>query len=231
MQQRLPAIPAAVFILVFLGLGFWQLERLKWKEELLASIATAQQAEPVDLNEHYALNFTVPDYQRVKVTGRFDHEHEFYFASRVHDGQVGFHIVTPLTTPMGQTYLINRGWVPFDRQAPETRKEGQVAGEVTITGIARLPKPPSRWQPVNDMPRNRWYGYDLSLMYVAANIQTQPLQFYIEADAAPTPGGLPVGGVTRLEIPNNHLQYAITWFSLAGLLGLMFAVSRLRRRA
>lgn len=230
-MQRLPVIPTAVCVLILCGLGVWQVERLKWKEQWLADIAIAQQAEPIDLNENYTLNYTLPDYQRVKLTGTFDHAHEFYFPSRVHNGQVGFHIVTPLLTPMGQTYLINRGWVPIEKQEAATRPAGQVEGPVTITGIARQPHPASRWQPVNDVVNNRWYGFDLSLMYASVEIKTQPPQFYIEADDAPNPGNLPLGGVTRLEIPNNHLQYALTWFSLAAILTGMFVVSRLRRNS
>ncbi len=231
MTQRLPLIPTVFFILILCGLGTWQLHRLEWKKGILAGIEAAQKAEPINLNQQYLRNLTINDYQRVTVLGRFDHTHEFYMPSRVHKGDVGFHIVTPLTTPMGQTYLINRGWVPHAQELPATRAAGQVSGEVQITGIARLPAKPTRWQPPNDIPRNRWYGYDLTLMYLGAEIKTDAPQFYIEADDAPNPGGLPIGGVTKLEIPNNHLQYALTWYSLAVLIGLIFAVNRFKRAA
>lgn len=226
--QRLPLVPVVFFVLILCGLGTWQLQRLEWKKQILADIETAQQAEPLDLNEQFMRNITMPDYQRLKVTGHFDHAHEFYVPSRVHDGKVGFHIVTPFITPMGQTYLVNRGWVPLEQKLPATRSAGQVEGEVTLQGLARIPQSPSRWQPPNDVAHNLWYGMDLPLMYISSDIKTGPPLFYIDADASPNPGGLPIGGITRLNISNNHLQYAITWYSLAAIIAFIFAANRLR---
>lgn len=229
MTQRLPLAPTVVIVTLLGCLGAWQMYRLQWKEGILKEIAAVQNAPAIDLNNEPLRDLTVPDYQRVTVRGRFDHSHEFLIASRVHDGQVGYNVVTPFSTAMGQTYLVNRGWIPIDNEKPATRSAGQIDSETQIQGIARHPAAPTRWQPANDVARNRWYGYDLGLMYIAAEVKTKPLSFYIEADATPNPGGLPIGGVTKLDIPNNHLQYALTWYGLGALIALIFAVNRLQR--
>lgn len=227
-NQRLPLVPTLLFILLLIGLGTWQLQRLQWKEALLAEIHAAQSAKPVDLNAEPTRNLTIANYQHVKVRGFFDHARELHMTSRVHDGQVGYHIVTPLRADTGITYLINRGWVPVDKEAPATRSSTQPEGEVTLTGIARLPAAASRWQPANDVPHNRWYGYDLGLMYQVIGVSLTPPAFYIEADGNGT-ANLPIGGVTQLDIPNNHLQYAFTWYGLAAMIGLIFVINRIKR--
>jgi surfeit locus 1 family protein len=140
---------------------------------------------------------------------------------------------------------INRGWVPDARKAPETRAEGQVPGEVEVRGLVRHVR--AGWFAAqNDPGRNLWYWPDIAAMTAAAfpddpqraaggSPRPASLPLVIEADAKPEPlGGLPRGGVTRLDLPKRHLEYALTWYGLAmTLVGVYFAfaVSRLRAAA
>jgi len=94
--------------------------------------------------------------------------------------------------------------------------QGQVAGTVTVEGVLRLPRTPGLFAPANRPERGEWYWVDVAAMARAAGVTALPI--LIEAGDAGNPGGLPIGGQTRVDIPNNHLQYALTWYSLAVIL-------------
>jgi surfeit locus 1 family protein len=122
--------------------------------------------------------------------------------------------------------------VPYDRKDPAARAQGQVKGEVTVTGLARDPlsEKPSFIVPENQPAKNMFYWKDLSAMAASAGLPADKvLPFFVDANNAPNPGGLPVGGVTLINLPNNHFQYALTWYGLALVLLVVVAI-RLRER-
>lgn len=217
-----PALAAVAAFLVLIGLGTWQVERLAWKTALLRTIAERMSADPVPLK---GPPFAVEDYERVWVEGRFLHDRELHMLARSAAGELGYQILTPLAVTGGGTVLVNRGFVPTDHRNPETRLAGQVPDVVLVTGIVRIPhKPGLAWLlPDNRPAENIWLWADLPAMAATAGISTLA-PFVIEADATPNPGGLPIGGQTHLDIPNDHLQYAITWYALALILAVMFVV-------
>jgi surfeit locus 1 family protein len=156
-----------------------------------------------------------------------DHARERHFLA-TYDGQSGFFVYTPLKLADGRFVLVNRGFVPYDRKDSATRPEGQVAGLVTITGLARDPlaEKPSFLVPDNDPGKNIFYWKDRDLMARSAGLDPALLvPFFVDANNAPNPGGLPVGGVTIVDPPNNHLQYAVTWYGLAAALAGVLGVS------
>ncbi|WP_274629782.1 SURF1 family protein [Arvimicrobium flavum] len=226
---------AAVCLAILLALGTWQVERLQWKEGLLATIETRRTSEPLSLPEveaRFAETADV-DYQPVRVAGAFLHDREQHFLA-TWKGGAGFYVYTPLELADGHVALVNRGFVPYDRKEAATRTEGQVAGEVTVTGLARNPLSgkPSSLVPDNEPAKNVFYWKDLTAMAANAGLDpTKVVPFFIDADATPNPGGLPEGGVTMFDLPNNHLQYAVTWYGLAGALVAVFGVLAWRRRA
>jgi surfeit locus 1 family protein len=138
--------------------------------------------------------------------------------------------VTPLQRGDGTVLLVDRGFVPTDRKAPETRPAGELAGPVRVTGLVRIAAEgkPSWFTPDNDPARNSWFYVDIAAMAKAAGIAGPVLPFYVAADASPNPGGLPQGGRSVTDLPNNHLQYAITWYALA--LALIAIYIRFARR-
>lgn len=235
----LPAIVAAVAFVILLGLGSWQLERLAWKNDLIARVETRTQAPAAPLpaeSEWDSITAERHEYRRVTVTGVFRHEHEVQVYTIVseepgrHAGP-GYWVLTPLELPSGAFVIINRGFVPQDRKDPATRRQGQVQGEVTVTGLLRMPEEASFFTPANDPDRNAWYRRDPADIARAFGL-SRVAPFTIDADARPNPGGLPEGGRTRVRFPNNHLQYAITWFGLAAALAGVFGAfvwQRLRR--
>lgn len=213
---------------VLLALGTWQVQRLHWKEDLLATIEERRNAAPrplTDIETRLATTGDV-DYWPVRLEGRFRHEGERHFFA-THRGQSGYFVHTPLEVAPDRFVLVNRGFVPYDRKDPATRAEGQVEGEQSIVGLARarLDEKPSFIVPDNDPAANIFYWKDLAAMAASSGVGSADdyAAYFVDADASPVPGGLPVGGVTIVDLPNNHLQYAVTWYglalALAGVLG------------
>ncbi len=204
---------------VLVALGTWQMQRLAWKEQLLAEIAERRTEAPVTLPALEAMKASGGDieYRPVTLSGTFDHARERHFLA-TWNGQSGYHVYTPLRLADGRFVLVNRGFVPYERKDAQSRPEGQVAGERTITGLARdrLSEKPSSLVPDNDTAKNVFYWKDLDAMAASAGIAPEArLGFFVDADPTPNPGGLPIGGVTQFDLPNNHLQYALTWYGLA----------------
>ncbi|MBB4122219.1 SURF1 family protein [Martelella radicis] len=225
---------ALVAFICLILLGNWQVRRLHWKEGLLATIEARLAAPPVSLAEIETMATEGADirYRPVTVTGTFEHDRErHYFAT--FEGLSGYYVYTPLKLEDGRIVFVNRGFVPFDRKDAATRAQGQVEGPVTITGLSRerLPEKPSFLVPENDLSKNIFYWKDLDAMAASAGLGAETvLPFFIDAGDAENPGGLPVGGVTRISFPNNHLQYAITWYGLAAVLAIGVCVLAIRRR-
>jgi surfeit locus 1 family protein len=227
-------LATAVAFAILLALGTWQVQRLAWKESLVATIESRVDAEPAPLAEveQAAASGGDIEYQPVTATGTFRHDLEqFFFAT--HDGQSGWFVYTPLELDEGRAVFVNRGFVPYDRKDPATRAEGQIAGAVPVTGLARkvLTKKPSALLPDNEPAKNIFYWKDLSGMANNAGLdRANVVGFFIDQRPADIPGGYPIGGVTIVDLPNNHLQYAVTWYGLALALAGVYVALVLRRR-
>jgi surfeit locus 1 family protein len=221
-----PTVFTVPVMLVMIGLSIWQVQRLHWKEGLIADRTARTTAEPVPLPPP-GTDLAPFEFRRVAVTGSFDHAHEFYLAARSQNGNIGYWIVTPLKTDAGETVLIERGWVPENKKLPETRAQGQVAGTVTLNGFVRLPQVKTFFQPENEPQKNVWFYLSPAEMAQAAGIPART-DLYLDADLAPNPGGFPIGGQTRVNLPNDHLQYAITWALLALTLAVVYVIYHLK---
>lgn len=214
-------------IAILLALGTWQVKRLAWKEGLLAAIAERTHSGPrplADIERQFAETGDV-EYWPVEAEGMFDQAKERHFLA-TYDGASGFYVYTPLRLADGRFVLVNRGFVPYDRKDPAKRPQGQVAGPVEIVGLARNPlvEKPSSMVPDNDPAKNIFYWKDRDVMAATAGLPAGAgiVPIFIDADNSPNAGGLPVGGVTIIDLPNNHLQYAVTWYGLAlALLGVL----------
>ena len=223
---------------VLIGLGVWQLKRLDWKEGLIAKIEARTKGAPITLKEavDMARKGRDPSFYRVRVDGRFHHAKELYFYSTSNE-RVGWDVITPLETADGDMVLVDRGFVPDELRDPSSRAQGEVENVVTVTGIVRQPESQGLFLPDNEPAANRWFWRDLQGMarsaFPGGVIQVAP--FFLDAEKSDVPGGWPEGGQSRLELPNNHLQYAITWFLMAAALLVIYglyvrSVYRLGRR-
>jgi surfeit locus 1 family protein len=224
-----PGLFALAGIAVLSGLGVWQLERLAWKNALIAQVEMRLRAPAVRLSPEAAWGKigAADEYRRVTASGAFRHDKEApVYAAEPEEprrlGGPGYLVLTPLTLAGGASVIVNRGFVPLDRKDPATRRQGQVAGTVSVTGLLRLPEEKRWFTPENDPKRGVWYRRDPVEIALAFGLK-RVAPFIIDADAAPNPGGLPQGGGTRVNFPNNHLQYAVTWFGLALALLAVFA--------
>ncbi|GLS22501.1 SURF1-like protein [Labrys miyagiensis] len=219
-----------------IGLGIWQLERLQWKEGLIREVnerTTAAPVPPPPEAQWPALKQDDLEYRHWQVSGTFDHSKEIRAFTNLPDARgpakgVGFWVLTPLIRDDGSTVLINRGFVPESAKDPATRPAGQVTGPVTITGLARWTEDRNLFTPADNPATGDWFTRDIQGIAKAEKL-TRVAPFFIDADQS-APGGLPQGGETILSFPNNHLQYALTWFGLAiGLVGV-YIVFMLRQR-
>jgi surfeit locus 1 family protein len=236
-RRKLPVftgIAVLIALAILVTLGTWQVERLHWKEGLLADIAERRATAPVPLSdiEAMAAKGTDIEYREVTASGVYDNSRERHFFATWR-GQTGFYVYTPLQLADGRFLFVNRGFVPYDNKEPEMRMQGQLTGEQTVTGLARarLSDKPSWVVPDNDVAKNIFYWKDLDVMASSTGLdKTTVVPFFIDADDTPNPKGMPIGGVTEVNLPNNHLQYAFTWYGLAATLVVIVLVAGLRKR-
>jgi surfeit locus 1 family protein len=236
----LVAILGGFAFATLLALGTWQVQRLQWKEALIATIEARTHSAPVPLAEIEARYKSTGDvdYTPVTAAGTFRHGGERHFLA-TWKGRSGFFVYTPLelATAPGDTrfVFVNRGFVPYDLKDASKRPQGQVEGEVTVTGLARNPLPakPSSLVPDNDPAKNIFYWKDRDAMAASAGLGATAgiVPVFIDADATPNPGGFPIGGVTLIDLPNSHLQYAVTWYGLAAALAAIMSIAWWRWRS
>uniref|UniRef100_UPI003100B16E SURF1 family protein n=1 Tax=Neorhizobium sp. EC2-8 TaxID=3129230 RepID=UPI003100B16E len=214
--------------LIFLGLGTWQVQRLFWKLDLIARVDARVTATPAPAPSSTAwpgINAENDEYRRVTATGIFRHDEET-LVQAVTDLGPGFWVLTPLEQADGTTILINRGFVPADRRDPAARADGEIEGLVKITGLIRISEPDGAFLRSNNPAGGRWYSRDVAAIATTKGLG-QVAPYFIDADATPIPGGLPVGGLTVIRFRNSHLVYAVTWYLLAVMsAGAAYAIQR-----
>lgn len=239
-QARLIWLTVATLaaLAILLALGSWQMQRKAWKEGLIDAIAQRATADPVPLDTA-ARRWTAGEdleYLRVTARGRYHHDKERLLYAPGKDGP-GFHVFTPLETSAGRYLFVNRGFVPERLKEASAHADGLPAGEVEVTGLLRRPADQGWFTPANEPSRNLWFWRDLQGMAASAlgRDQAKALPFFLDEQprqTASVPGPWPRPGVTRLDLPNRHLEYALTWYGLGGALiavYLAFARGRLKR--
>lgn len=216
----LAALPA---LLILVGLGTWQVQRLHEKEALLATIAQRMTAPEAPLEEVLRLPLAEAEWRHVKARGRFLHGKEAYLHATEFDLGLGVHVVTPFVAPDDGVVLVDRGFVPLASRAPDTRSASQTEGEVEISGIVRLAGVRNAFTPAPDESERTWYWRDIEGIARHQGL-TLEAPVVIVAEQPANPGGLPRFPGYRVDIANNHLQYAVTWFGLAlTLIGVYLA--------
>ena len=240
MKQKNSLLLAGFFTVLGLGillkLGFWQLDRLVWKTQLLVKIDANMSAASLSLPENIGavqlpgtMDYGHWEYRQVCITGEFLHNQELFLFSTNLAGSGGYHVYTPFIRENATTVFINRGWVPNEKVNSASRPEGQLSGIQKVCGIFRGEGQTGAFTPENDVIANVWYYRNSRQMAEAIRLET-PFPIFIDADSTPNPGGFPVGGQTKVDLPNNHLGYAITWFGLAITLLGVFTVFVLKAR-
>ncbi|MGN7802321.1 SURF1 family protein [Ensifer sp. 22521] len=216
-RARLMMTGALLFLVaVFLTLGTWQVQRLYWKLDLIARVEARVGAPAVSApaqSDWGAVNREKDEYRLVTATGTFSHD-QTALVQAVTELGAGFWVLTPIRLEDGSTVLINRGFVPADRRDVAARGEGELDGTVTVTGLLRITEPGGAFLRSNDPASDRWFSRDVAAIAAAKGLHNVA-PYFIDADAKPNPGGLPIGGLTIVRFRNSHLVYALTWFALA----------------
>ncbi len=216
----LGVVAAAIFA-GLCALGTWQVHRLAWKRALIAQVdarAHAPATPAPGRGEWPALTSDNAEYRRVSAAGVYQYDRQTLVQAATELGS-GYWVMTPLQLADGGTVLVNRGFV-----LPEWRKgqagSAQPPAPASVTGLLRMGEPGSGFLRNNDPAANLWYSRDLPAIAAARGL-TDVAPYFIDADA--DTGGerdarkAPIGGLTVLAFPNNHLVYAITWYALAAM--------------
>ena len=188
-------------ILTLLSLGFWQIYRLNWKLELIEQIENSLKNDPVELS-----NIEKKNYLRIKTSGDIDFDKQIYLYNLNDAGKPGFEVINPIKIG-DENYLVNRGWIPFEKKdLPEIN----LVDQNQIVGTLMLQTKPSTFKPENNIEKNYWFTLDREdiLKFTGRNFSEYVI--YLNGDYK-----IPKPRVITAKISNNHKKYAITWFSMA----------------
>ncbi|MCU9847220.1 SURF1 family protein [Defluviimonas sp. WL0024] len=224
MNRALSAlILGALGIAVLLSLGVWQLRRLAWKEGVIAAIEAQIGADPVRLSTIAAPDPAADLYRPVTVSGRTTGEELLVLSGRKGEG-AGFEVIAVFETDDGKRVLLDRGFVP-----EAARDDARPAVALEVTGNLHWPREADSYTPPPDAATGLWFARDVAAM--SENVNTMPLLVVARKVTGDAQGIVPVP-VDTSSIPNDHRQYAITWFSLAGVWAGMtgFLLWRIRQR-
>lgn len=224
-------LAAAIVVAALCALGVWQMQRRSWKLDLIHRVETRAHTVPSALppkDRWPDIDAARDEYRHVRTEGAFLPVRPALVQAVTELGG-GYWVLSPLQTTDGSVVLVNRGFVPSDRRAA-ILAAAPPEGPATVTGLLRLSEPRGGFLRNNDPAADRWYSRDVAAIAAARGL-TDVAPFFIDADRSAGPLDEPVGGLTVLHFPNNHLLYALTWFAMALLLtGAMVHLNRSRRR-
>ena len=188
-------------ILTLLSLGFWQIYRLNWKLELIEQIENSLKNDPVELS-----NIKKRNYLRIKTSGDIDFDKQIYLYNLNDNGKPGFEVINPIKIG-NENYLMNRGWIPFEKKdLPEIN----LVDQNQIVGTLMLQTKPSTFKPENDIEKNYWFTLNREDISKFTGRNFSEYVIYLNGDYK-----IPKPRVITAKISNNHKKYAITWFSMA----------------
>ena len=200
------------FVLVFIALGTWQIIRLNWKNNLILEIENSLKNSPVELNQN-----KIENYLKIKTSGIIDFDKQIYLYSLNDSGTPGFEVINPILI-MDESYLINRGWIPFEKKdTPEIN----IFDQNNIIGTLKAQGRKNIFKPDNDIKENYWFSLDREDIFKFTNKKFSQYIIYLDGNYQfPRPKKI------TANISNNHKKYAMTWFSLAISILLLYLYFR-----
>lgn len=209
-----------------IALGTWQIYRLQWKQDLLLKIEVQQSKDvkhlPILLDDREAL-----DYQQVKIFGKFRNDLEQLLGPRSHKRVSGYNVITPFVLNDGRHILVNRGWVPATYRDTRHRLAGQIARPIELIGVLRTNFARNMFTPTNDVDSRLWYWYDI--VGLSAELRLPLVPAVLEQKLPSVAGGLPLPIGGKRSLPNNHLEYAVTWYLLSIVIAFMYVAWSFRK--
>ena len=209
------------------ALGTWQVQRLQWKQGLIAEIGQAKTLPPLTTLPNDSAALEKLNFRPVKLSGTWLHEIEYHLAPRYYQGKFGYALFTPLQLKGKRVILVNRGWVPADKKDIGKRRETIVAGRGTVTGILRVGKERNYFTPPNDPKRNLWFDRDVAEMAATYEVKNV-IPATVDAVGAQDIDKLPVPSDGQIRLKNDHLSYVFTWYLIA--LGILIIFLTYHRR-
>ena len=206
------------FVTIFCVLGTWQLYRLQWKLELISDIALGLESSPIQYSNSIKKN-----YQRVNTKGKFFFEKQIYLYSLNDNGKPGYDVVTPFKTNKNENVLVNRGWIKKELKGNPSINVKENS-EQQIVGLLREIYKPNIFKPDNDIKNNIWFSINLEDLKETTGKQFDEFVIYLEDSqvVAPLPKKI------SIDVPNNHLKYAITWYAIS--ISIVFYYLYFRRK-
>ena len=207
-----------IFVTIFCALGTWQLYRLQWKLELISEITFGLDSSPIEYSNSIKKN-----YQRVSAKGKFNFDKQIYLYSLNDNGKPGYDVITPFRTNKNENVLVNRGWIKKEfKNNPIINKN--IEDEQKIIGLLRKIYKPNIFKPNNDLRNNIWFSINLEDLKVTSGERFNEFVIFLEDNQAKTP----IPRKISIDVPNNHLKYAITWYAIS--ISIIFYYLYFRRK-
>jgi len=190
------------FITLFCSLGTWQLYRLQWKQDLINQISEGLNSVPIQYSQNINKN-----YQRVTLVGKYNFKNQIYLYNLNKKGQPGFDVITPFETLNKENVLINRGWIKKEfKNNPRINSFSK-----NIKGLLKESNKKNIFTPENDLKENIWFSINLNEIQKLTGKKFNKFIVYLEDEKINTPKPKEI----TIDLPNNHLKYAITWYSIS----------------
>ena len=207
-----------IFVTIFCALGTWQLYRLQWKLELISEITFGLDSSPIEYSNSIEKN-----YQRVSAKGKINFYKKIYLYSLNDNGKPGYDVITPFRTNKNENVLVNRGWIKKEfKNNPIINKN--IEDEQKIIGLLRKIYKPNIFKPDNDLKNNIWFSINLEDLKVTSGERFNEFVIFLEDNQAKTP----IPKKISIDVPNNHLKYAITWYAIS--ISIIFYYLYFRRK-
>lgn len=220
-------ILTVIALIILISLGTWQANKIAPKSALIGKIEKGLVNESKSLPVHLDAPLS-EEYKRFTFEGVvLDAEPAKIFAPNI-EGKSGYHLYLPVRHKFGRWVMVNWGWIPFENNDLPSLRQGE---KVVISGVLLTNPSAGNFTPENQPADNIWYLADVFQLFEHFKLD-EFYHFRIVADHQAALGNLPIGGQVRVDIPNDHLEYMLTWYGLAlGLLGVYIAFGFHREQA
>ena len=190
-------------ITLFCALGTWQLVRLQWKNTLINQITEGLKSSPAIYSDKLQVN-----YQRVVIEGKYNFEKQIYLYSLNDKGQPGYDVITPFESLSSENILVNRGWIKSNLKNNNTIN---LTRDDKIQGLILRNIKPNIFKPENDTEKNIWFSINLKQVKEVTGKNFSNYILYLEDKKKIIPKPKKI----TIDLPNNHLKYAFTWYSIS----------------
>ena len=226
-----PTLFTIISLLILISLGTWQVYRLIWKNSLISNYLYKFNNEIIKYDKNFLFNDEF-EFRRINVKGKFFNEKEILIIGKTFEGNAGFHLITPILTNENKVLLINRGWISEKLKLRSSRSFNIIDKNIVIDGIIRKPQEKGYFVPENDPIGNFWFTIKPNQIKKALKLESFDLEekFYIDVIRNKGKLTLPIGVSGNPNFRNQHLAYAVTWYSLAITLFIIYLAFHIKEK-